>query len=354
MPKNEALTDHPGYKVARRMEGLEGYQRQENRDTRVQNCSGLLQTGNCDGDAYWNMPDGNWWTYPGIGGTAGNRNAGTILSANPTNPGYDFVGGQQTTDQPITAADVNQRSYTTGYTVVVDEPAVQVQERLYNNCSDGVSYNCYSNCNCACACACACNCDCHNICFLRGTPVLMADGSERPIERVRVGDQVIGAFGFVNTVRQVTAGTLGPARVFLLNKQLVVLGGHRFWVPRKGWAAITPEDHDANLAALRDSAALARMGQDWHVDDDSIPAEHLSQTLEIGDVLAYGVGDRLAVETLDEVRFPPETAIYELHIHNGSGSYTVYGGLWATGSPDYAFDFAQYLEKGPGDDLVAA
>lgn len=349
MPKNEALTDHPGFKVARRMEGLEGHQRIEHRDTRVQNCSGLIQGGNCGSDPYWHMPDGSWWNYPGIGGSAGNRDAGSILTSDPYNPGFDFAGGQATTNDPIPGGDVNVRSYTTGYTTVVDKPAVEVKERLYNNCSAGVTYNCYSDCNCACACACACacNCDCHNICFIAGTPVLMADGSERPIEKVRVGDRVIGAFGFENVVKQVNAGTLGPARVFLINKRYVVLGGHRFWAPAKGWAALTPEDHARNLEALRAANVLPRMGQDWHADTDSIPAVHLDGKLEVGDALAYGTGDRLVIETVDELTFPPDTAIYELHIHNGSGSYTVYGGLWATGSPDYGFDFAAYLVEAP-------
>ena len=236
MSKNEPLTDHPGFKVARRMEGLDGYQRTEHRDTRVQNCSGLIQGGNCAGDSYWHMPDGDWWDYPGIGGSASNRNAGSILTSNPINPGYDFVGGQTTTNQPIAAPNVNTRSYTTGYTTIVDQPAVEVQERLYNNCSAGVSYNCYSNCNCACA----CNCDCGDCiaCFIYGTPVLMEDGSEKSIEKVRVGERVIGAFGYANEVKQVWAGSLGQEGVYLVNKKFVLLGGQRFWCPKKGWAAL--------------------------------------------------------------------------------------------------------------------
>lgn len=160
---NEIMHDHPGERTLLRMQGQEG-QRTEYREEQTSNCSELFQSGSHGGDPKWNPADGNWWTYPGIGGSAGNYSAGSIMAAAPNNPsGYDFVGGQTTSNTPLPEVGVNA-SYS-GYSTVVNRPHVQIQKRTFNNCNcgqngSGTVYNCYSNCNCNCACACACDCQC--------------------------------------------------------------------------------------------------------------------------------------------------------------------------------------------------
>ncbi len=206
--------DDPGMRTHDRLHGVgpsrrpvDGFRRDRRIDQRAANCTGLLKTGNCAGDPFWMPPDGNWWTWPGIGGSAGNRNGGAIMGqANPGNPnGYDFAGGQTTSNTPLAAWDAPQR---TSYVVVSDSELAIVRRRTVTGFGQGTggpgddNYNCYANCNCNCNCACACQCDCDCQCFPAGTPVTMADGSRRDIADLQPGDLVKGAFG-IDTTRTV-------------------------------------------------------------------------------------------------------------------------------------------------------
>ncbi len=351
----EQLIDHPGQRVHDRLTGvrkkggglrepLNGFQATRREVKPIANCaSGVIAAGNCNGDPYWQMPNGDWWNFPGVGGGASNRNRGTILRNNPQNVHrYDFMGGQRTLGAPP-LPHVNKPIYTGGFQVVRQTPLIQTQQRTWHNCNCGINggaaYNCYTACNCACACACNCACDC--ACFLRGTPVLMADGSQKPIETLVRGERVIGAFGLVNEIRQICVGRVGGGGVFLINDKFLVLGGHRLWVRTKGWACADPDDFERELEADRRGFG-ERRGQNW-MSGDHVPA-NAAHRLEVGDPLAFGVDGTVPVETLVRIQFPEDTLVYEPIIHNGSGSYTVYGGFWATGAPDYGFDFDARVE----------
>lgn len=247
MVAKDHLTDHPGHRVQNRMEGEEGDQRTEYRDDRATNCGGILASGNCSGDSYWNIPDTDWWTWPGIGGSASNRSAGSILASNPTNPGYDFAGGQTTSNTPIADSQVNTRHYTSSYSVLYDTPAVEVQRRTYSNCTTGVTVNCYSNCNCNCACACACNCDCvHPCCCVSGdTMVWMADFSYKRVDEIAVGESIMTMAGAV-AVKGVDITSVGERPLYEVNGVLNITGDHSFWITGKGWASIDPAASDAS------------------------------------------------------------------------------------------------------------
>ena len=71
-----------------------------------------------------------------------------------------------------------------------------------NNCEGGNSYDCNgwqcegSDCNC--------NSDCQNSdcsCFVKGQKVLMANGTYKNIEDIKVGDKVRGGYGGINIVQ---------------------------------------------------------------------------------------------------------------------------------------------------------
>ena len=111
-------------------------------DDLVKNCSGYIPTNNCLGNSFWQPADGNWWNW-GLG----------FGYANPS--GYDFAGGQTTTNQAVSVAHVYS-----AYGVTYDEIGGAEYHRTYNNCNCG-GFNCYTNCNCNCACACDCNCACN-------------------------------------------------------------------------------------------------------------------------------------------------------------------------------------------------
>lgn len=77
-------------------------------------------------------------------------------------------------------------------------------------------------------------------CFRAGTKVLMADGSVRPIESLRVGDRVRGRGGRINTVLGVERTRLGRRRLWSINgSRPFVTAEHPFLGP-DGWRAIDP------------------------------------------------------------------------------------------------------------------
>ena len=140
----------------------------------VINCGGVVPSGNCDGalaqgykDANYNKsstyinadgvtvnqpidvpapPNGNWWTWSGLGFTG-------VPTGNCGNPsGFDFAGGSSNTLQAVSPYNSNIfGSYQT-----TEELLGSYQLRTINNCNCGTTGNCYTNCNCNCN----CNCDC--------------------------------------------------------------------------------------------------------------------------------------------------------------------------------------------------
>ena len=89
-------------------------------------------------------PNGNWWTWAGIGFTG-------VTTTNCANSGsYDYAGGNTETFTPVT---VNTKFFSS-YGSTEDELGGSFQSRTVNNCNCG-SFNCKTNCNCNCACACS-------------------------------------------------------------------------------------------------------------------------------------------------------------------------------------------------------
>lgn len=105
-----------------------------------------------------------------------------------------------------------------------------ILQRLVNACHRhyvrGITVK--GNCNCNC------NCDCGGTCFVKGTFVLMADGTWKTIESVRVGEYVKGMTG-INRVEGLDRTILGERRsVYTFpDKTLYFSGEHNMWV-RKG------------------------------------------------------------------------------------------------------------------------
>ena len=91
-------------------------------------------------------------------------------------------------------------------------------------------------------------------CFIAGTKVLMADGTEKHIEDVVVGDHLIGQDGNVNTVRGLDRTTLGERWLHALNGgEHFVTAEHPF-MTEHGWKALDPRAtlvENPNLAVGR-------------------------------------------------------------------------------------------------------
>ena len=354
---------NPGTATHDRMHGIgpsrravDGFQRQRYVDQRAANCAGLLQNGNCAGDPYWMPPDGNWWNYPGIGGSASNRSQGTIMALNPTNPGYDFAGGQTTSNTALATWAVPVR---TAYAVVSDTELEAVHRRSITGFGHGTGgpgdghYNCYSNCNCNCACACDCNCNCDCVgtcCFPAGTPVTLADGRQVAIETLTPGDRLRGAFGITNTVDDMFIGPIAEAPAYLINGEYFLAGPHRVWEVSRGWIAPDPASW---YAAMKAPDARARFAIVHGVDvppADGIhaPESERPKQMRLGDRLAWGdLTATVEITSIERLHHDGSLILYEPICHNGSGSYEVYGGMWAVGAPDYAFPFQDYVRKEP-------
>ena len=77
------------------------------------------------------------------------------------------------------------------------------------------------------------------VCFTGETRVAMADGTSRPIERVAVGDLVLGQGG-INRVVDIERPTLGAKPLYALNDgPFFVTADHPF-LTETGWKAINP------------------------------------------------------------------------------------------------------------------
>lgn len=87
-------------------------------------------------------------------------------------------------------------------------------------------------------------------CFIAGTSVLMADGSQRAIEAVHVGDRVVGRRGRINTVRGCERTVLGARRLYGLNGSRPFVTAEHPFLTVEGWKALDPEATRSENAAL--------------------------------------------------------------------------------------------------------
>ena len=87
-------------------------------------------------------------------------------------------------------------------------------------------------------------------CFTGDTQVLMADGSELPIRRIRPGDCVLGNNGLLNRVVRVLLPVLGQRLLYSLNGSPPFVTAEHPFLSEKGWKAIDPQ------ALLREGCEL--------------------------------------------------------------------------------------------------
>jgi len=158
-------------------------------------------------------------------------------------------------------------------------------------------------------------------CFIAGTKVLMADGSERAIEAVKAGDRVRGADGMVNAV-------VGIEKVFLAGRKLYGFNGgtpfvteeHPF-MTKAGWKSINPRATSAENQAL--IVLALKIGDSVAVAQFSGPQVAGSNALAIAPVLHVGWERLTRIEAIDA---DPSTAVFNLLL-DGNHSYFADGYL---------------------------
>ncbi|WP_421292585.1 hypothetical protein [Aeromonas taiwanensis] len=77
-------------------------------------------------------------------------------------------------------------------------------------------------------------------CFIAGTRIVMADGSERPIETLLAGEEVLDQHGHRNRILAIERVLLGARRLYGINRLAPFFTAEHPFLTTRGWAAITP------------------------------------------------------------------------------------------------------------------
>ena len=178
-------------------------------------------------------------------------------------------------------------------------------------------------------------------CFLKGSPVTMADGSNKPIEEVAVGDQVRGAFGEINTVLALHRPLLGTAQMAKINNEHSTSSHHPHISADKQFycahpARVDNQTYGREHDVIDGSGALVkRMLHGLK--------KGRTQVMTLGLNLKTVEGSRV-LETLEIYDLPPETQLYNLVV---DGSHTYYvEGYAVTGWPrEDDFDYENWVAK---------
>jgi hypothetical protein len=164
----------------------------------------------------------------------------------------------------------------------------------------------------------------------------MADGSQKVIEEVRVGDAVLGAFGETNTVVALHRPLLGSALMCKINDEHSTTNHHpHISVDRKFYCG---------------NPALVSGSTYGHVhkviDADGAIVDRMLHGLKKERILPLSVGVELktvegsrTTKTLETYAMPPDTQLYNLVV-GGSHTYHV-DGYAVTGWPredDFDYD----------------
>jgi hypothetical protein len=174
-----------------------------------------------------------------------------------------------------------------------------------------------------------------NPCFLAGSLVAMADGSQKPIEEVQVGDAVLGAFGEINYVLALHRPLMGAATMIRINDEHSSTAHH----PHIG--------ADRRFYSADVSALAGTYGQTHEVFNAAGEKEmRFLSGLKAGRVVLYEMGMALktaegsrALASLETYSMPADTQLYNLVV-SGSHTYHV-DGYAVTGWPseeDFDYD----------------
>ncbi|MFM5838998.1 Hint domain-containing homing endonuclease [Aeromonas rivipollensis] len=147
-------------------------------------------------------------------------------------------------------------------------------------------------------------------CFVAGTRILMADGSERLIETLQAGEQVLDQHGQINRILAVERVILGNRRLYGLNRLPPFFTAEHPFLSTRGWVAISPAMTRAEQPTLAVQPLFTGM---------RILCGPAAVALS-GNLALAAQPAELLVESLYWVDSPPTTALFNL-ILDGSHSY---------------------------------
>jgi hypothetical protein len=161
-----------------------------------------------------------------------------------------------------------------------------------------------------------------NSCFLKGSPVAMADGTFKPIEDVQVGDYLLGAHGAVNPVLALNRPLLGDRMMSNINGEHMTTLDHAHLRPDNTFGAVSLYEyvHGENNTVQSVITAEGDVEQ-WLLPGFAEADMDLITQIEPGDYLVTVNGTR-PVTTLEEVKLPADTQLYNF-VMGGDHTYFV-------------------------------
>lgn len=171
-------------------------------------------------------------------------------------------------------------------------------------------------------------------CFPKDTPVLMASGEYKAIDKIKTGEKVMGMNGSTNTVRGLWRPKLNDRTLYSVNGDFMTTGDHMILAMRDGklsWGSIEPalykERRYMKPAVVQDST-----GGKLLISNSNIAPEALMKLSEGASLIDYR-GDTVTLNSLEKVAgTSPDDQLYTLYTDN-TGSFVVNGGYVVDGMP---------------------
>jgi hypothetical protein len=249
-------------------------------------------------------------------------------------PPYDtYTLGWDITWTPVPDTNVSITVTDTGgsvtYTSVITGPGAATVYSTLNGDNPTITLTLTSDCGSASASGPA------GVCFLAGARVAMADGTEKPIEEVAIGDHVRGAFGEINRVIALHRPLLGANRMCRINDDHESSNHHphiganrEFYSNDVDWLRETTYNREHEI--------ITESGTERHLLQGVAPSR--IQPMVVGVSLKTIDGAR-PVDMLEVFTLPADTQLYNLVV-SGSHTYHV-DGYAVTGWPredDFDYD----------------
>jgi hypothetical protein len=197
-----------------------------------------------------------------------------------------------------------------------------------------LTFNCSSNCPT----------NCSSSCFPGETLVTLESGATIPISEVRVGDILLGGFGYRNTVLAIDKTRLGARPLKVINGYHRFTAEHRHVSPT-GWVSIdrdaTMAEHNQWFDVIVDNAGTVAPRQLVKFTKTPI------LPLEVGTQLLRGDGYLIeSVKTLmDDWTRGEQEEVYSL-VMDGSHTFLANGFIVSGWARDDDFDYAPWFSVG--------